>query len=136
MDESSKEILKYESLESGSKILKLNEEYISLKQSTKRFQVKYDLLDTDIAICSRDVLSRFTEDFDYNSLYDDFINSLQASEINSEKIIAFELESTTYFARVTDPRTYAAITQDIISRYAYPMVLDLKLLSPKIDYTF
>jgi translation initiation factor eIF-2B subunit epsilon len=93
-------------------------------------------VDTEISVCSKDVLNRFTENFDYNDLYDNFINSLQASEITDDRIIAFELDSTCYYARVTDPRTYAAITQDILSRYAHPMVIDSKLLNPKTDYTF
>lgn len=67
-------------------------------------------MDTEINICSRDLLNHFTENFDYVSLYDDFINSLQASEITDDKIIAYELHASAYFARVIDPRTYGAIT--------------------------
>lgn len=54
--------------------MKLNEDYIPLKQSTRKYDIRYDLVDAEISICSRDVLNYFTDNFDYESLYDDFIN--------------------------------------------------------------
>ena len=50
--------------------------------------------------------------------------------------MAYEIDSGAYYARVLDPRTYAVITQDILSRHMHPLVVDSKLLCPKSNYTF
>lgn len=48
--------------------------------------------------------------------------------------MAYELNG--YFARILDPRTYSEVTQDILSRYLHPMVVDSKLLFPTSNYHF
>ena len=97
--------------------------------------MRYDLVDSEISICSKEVLNDFTDNFDYESLNDDFINQIQASEVIFDRIMAYEIKDG-YYARVVDPRTYGAITQDIIARYLHPMVLDSKFLCPRNDYKF
>jgi len=74
------------------------------------YDVRFDLVDAEISICSRDVLNYFTDNFDYVTLYDDFINSISSSEIIDDRIMAYELQSGDYYARILDPRTYGAIT--------------------------
>lgn len=51
-------------------------------------------------------------------------------------VLAYELDSTHYYARILDPRTYEAVTQDILARYLHPLVLESKLLCPKSHYTY
>lgn len=138
LDSQTKEILKYETFGPGShhKRFRLNEDYIPLKQSTRRFEVRYDLVDAEIAICSRDVLNFFTDNFDCPDLYDDYINEVQSNEIIDDRIMAYEIDGGAYYARVLDPRTYGAITQDVLSRHLHPLVVDSKLLCPKSSYTF
>ena len=133
LDDQTKEILKYESF-SETKELKINEEYIPLKQSQRKYQIRYDLVDSEISVCSRDVLNYFTDNFDYETLHDDFINQIQSSEIIEDRIMAFEVSG--YFARILDPRTYGEVTQDILSRYLHPMVVDSRILCPKANYHF
>lgn len=94
------------------------------------------MVDSEIAICSRDVLNFFTDNFDCPDLYDDYINEVQSSEIIDDRILSYEMDPSSYYARVLDPRTYGAITQDILSRYLHPMVVDSKLLCPKSNYVF
>jgi hypothetical protein len=91
-------------------------------------------VDSEVSICSREVLNYFTDNFDYTSLYDDFINQIQSSEIIDDRIIAYEVDG--YYARIFDPRTYGEVTQDILSRYLHPLVIDSKLLCPKNNYQF
>jgi translation initiation factor eIF-2B subunit epsilon len=138
LDSQTKEILKYETFGPGShhNRFRLNEDYIPLKQSTRRFEVRYDLVDAEIAICSRDVLNFFTDNFDCPDLYDDYINEVQSNEIIDDRIMAYEIDGGAYYARVLDPRTYGAITQDVLSRHLHPLVVDSKLLCPKSSYTF
>lgn len=80
------------------------------------------------------MLNYFTDNFDYSDLNDDFINQIQSSEIIDDRIMAFEING--YYGRILDPRTYGAITQDILSRYLHPLTIDSKLLCPKNNYTF
>lgn len=94
------------------------------------------MVDSEIAICSRDVLNFFTDNFDCTDLYDDYINEIQSSEIIDDRILAYEMDGGSYYARVLDPRTYGAITQDILSRHLHPFVVDSKLLCPKSNYIF
>jgi hypothetical protein len=51
-------------------------------------------------------------------------------------VMAYEMPSNFYFAKVLDPRTYYEIGMDIIKRHVYPLVLDSKLLCPKENYVF
>lgn len=39
-----------------------------------------------------------------------------------------------YFSRLINPRAYGIVTQDIISRKAYPMVVDKKSVDAKANY--
>ena len=81
-----------------------------MKQSTRAYELRYDLVDAEVSICSRHVLNYFTDNYDYQELYDDFINQIQSSEIIDDRIMAYELDSGSYYARVLDHRTYGAIT--------------------------
>lgn len=66
LDNATKEILKYESFQTGGKKqIRINEEYIPLKQSTKAYDLRYDLVDAEVSICSRNVLNYFTDNYDY-----------------------------------------------------------------------
>jgi hypothetical protein len=108
LDKQTREILKYESFEPTAikKQIKINEEYIPLKQSSRQYELRFDLVDAEISICSRDVLNFFTDNFDCPALYDDYINEIQSKEIIDDRIMAFEIEGGAYYARVLDPRTY------------------------------
>jgi hypothetical protein len=50
--------------------------------------------------------------------------------------MAYEITGGAYYARILDPRTYGAVTQDILARNAHPFVLDSKILCPVNNYTF
>ena len=78
LDSQTKEILKYETFGTTShhKKIRVNEDYIPLKQATRQYDLRYDLVDAEISICSRDVLNFFTDNFDCPDLYDDYINEI------------------------------------------------------------
>ena len=67
-----------------------------MKQSTKTYELRYDLVDAEVSICSRHVLNYFTDNYDYQELYDDFINQIQSSEIIDDRIMAYELDTGAY----------------------------------------
>ena len=67
------------------------------------------------------------------TLKEDFIVELNTSEITDDLVQAYVLPSNYYFGEVTDPRTYAVITQDIIARKCYPFVVDFPVFHASVD---
>lgn len=85
-----------------------------------------DLLDCGIDICSPDVLARFSDEFDYRDIRREFVTNLVAEEEEGlqSKIYAHLLGPSEYAARAQDFGTYAALSQDLLRRWCYPVVPD------------
>ena len=94
-------------------------------------KIRYDLLDTGIDICALNVLALFTENFDYMDVRRDFCRGVLTSDLMGHKLrveVIDGLGSTCgYAARVRDQRLYDAISRDIISRWAFPVVPERNL---------
>jgi len=90
-------------------------------------QIRYDLLDTHIDICSPEVLLKFTDNFDYQDTRHFIHMEVQDLELG-DKIAAHVIQSE-YAARVHDPRTYDAVSKDVLHRWVTPMVPDNNFLS-------
>lgn len=98
-------------------------------------EVRHDLVDCEIAICSPDLLDIFTDNFDKSDLKDGFINWMQESEVLEDRVRAFEvMDQIAYFGRIFNPRTYSVVSNDIICRRAYPLVLDKTAIDPQSNY--
>ncbi|KAJ2501926.1 translation initiation factor eIF-2B epsilon subunit, GEF [Coemansia sp. RSA 1972] len=109
-------------------------------------EVRADLTDTCVAICTPDVLALFTENFDYHIMRRDFIHGILESDILGKTIYAHVLGGSNsiagdaddvmageglafashsgYAACVTDTSAYDAISRDLIGRWAYPLCPD------------
>ncbi|CCO28051.1 translation initiation factor eIF-2B epsilon subunit [Rhizoctonia solani AG-1 IB] len=104
--------------------------------------VRTDLMDCSIDICSVDVPVLFTENFDYQDLRKDFMHGVLTSDILG-KTMHCHIARGGYAARVRDTRSYAAVrhvkihksrkivltpilisSKDIISRWSFPLVPD------------
>lgn len=95
--------------------------------------IRGDLLDCYIDICTPDVLGLWTDNFDYKSIRSSFLRGvLQDYELNGKTIHTHILDEG-YIARVSSLRTYDAITQDIIDRWSFPFTPDCNLL-PGYNY--
>eukprot|EP01132_Coremiostelium_polycephalum_P001071 gene1071-1357_t len=100
-----------------------------IKLSTKMFkkhpsiQLRYDLIDCHIDICSPEVLALFNDNFDFEDIRKDFIHDLMASDLLDHRIYTYVLQGE-YAARVKDLRTYHSVSKDIIHRWTFPMVPD------------
>lgn len=71
--------------------------------------VRYDLSDPEIAICSPSVLSLFADNFDFETR-DDFIRGLLINEeILASRIYVSELVSEQYAAKVRDWQMYRIV---------------------------
>lgn len=98
-----------------TKSFKLNEEYVQVEKSFAEkdavsvrerndkplvnnmypkgssLEIRHDLVDCDISICTPDLLDIFTDNFDKSDLKDGFINWMQESEVLEDRTRAFEV---------------------------------------------
>ncbi|KAL5713419.1 hypothetical protein ACHQM5_015493 [Ranunculus cassubicifolius] len=84
-----------------------------------------DKQDCYIDICSPEVLSLFTDNFDYQHLRRHFVKGLLLDDIMGYKIFTHEIHSS-YAARVDNFRSYDTISKDILQRWTYPLVPDVQ----------
>ncbi|ONK58270.1 uncharacterized protein A4U43_C09F10410 [Asparagus officinalis] len=84
-----------------------------------------DKQDCYIDICSPEVLSLFTDNFDYQHLRRHFVKGLLVDDIMGYKIFTHEVRSC-YAARVDNFRSYDTISKDIMQRWTYPLVPDVR----------
>lgn len=121
MDAANNQLLHYEGVPAVPKVNKTAFPKALLKGT--ELDVRYDLIDCGIDICSVDVPIIFSDNFHENDLRRDFVTEVLTSEILGKKIFCHYAEDG-YAARVRDPRTYAAVSRDIIGRWCFPLVPD------------
>ena len=89
--------------------------------------IRGDLVDCSIDICTLDILGLWTDNFDYKSLRSSFLRGvLQDYELNGKTIHTHIVEEG-YAARVSSLRAYNAASKDVISRWTYPFTPDCNL---------
>ncbi|CAG8467593.1 10218_t:CDS:10 [Diversispora eburnea] len=89
-------------------------------------QIRNDLIDCQIDICSVEVPALFTENFDYQDMRKDFVYGILTSDLLGKTIYCHVVKDA-YAARVRSLQTYDAISKDILSRWTYPIVPDSNL---------
>lgn len=102
----------------------LNRKHVVLKKQARRYELRSDLIDTEIAVCSKGLMQHLTEDFQMSSLKEDFTINLITNELSDDQIMAYILPKNAYFGRVMNPRTYQVISRDIVLRKASPFTVD------------
>uniref|UniRef100_F7E6V2 Translation initiation factor eIF2B subunit epsilon n=1 Tax=Callithrix jacchus TaxID=9483 RepID=F7E6V2_CALJA len=90
-------------------------------------EVRYDLLDCQISICSPQVAQLFTDNFDYQTR-DDFVRGLLVNEEILGNQIHMHVTTKEYGARVSNLHMYWAVCADVIRRWVYP-------LTPEANFT-
>nr|KAF6477459.1 eukaryotic translation initiation factor 2B subunit epsilon [Molossus molossus] len=90
-------------------------------------EIRYDLLDCHISICSPQVAQLFTDNFDYQTR-DDFVRGLLVNEEILGNQIHMHVITKEYGARVSNLHMYAAVCADVIRRWVYP-------LTPEANFT-
>ena len=99
-----------------------------LLTSHGELEVREDLIDCSIDICSLDVLGLWSDNFDYQSLRKSFLSDvLKDYELNG-KTIHTHIIADQYAARVKSLRAYDAITKDVTNRWTYPLCPDSNLV--------
>lgn len=86
-------------------------------------ELRMDLRETGIDICSFDVPALFSENFDYQTFRRDFVVGILTSDLLESKIFVHVSEgAAAYGARADSTRVYDAIAVDILNKYTWPMV--------------
>ncbi|VAI51266.1 unnamed protein product [Triticum turgidum subsp. durum] len=117
-----KELLYYEDKADNSHLCVTIDKDILANNPT--LQLHNNMEDCYIDICSPEVLSLFTDNFDYQHLRRHFVKGLLVDDIMGYKIYTHEIRSS-YAARIDNFRSYDAVSKDIIQRWTYPMVPDV-----------
>lgn len=96
--------------------------------SHPEIDIRQDLIDCSIDICTPDVLSLWSDSFDYQAPRKHFLYGvLKDYELNG-KTIHTHIIRDHYAARVRNLKAYDAISKDIVSRWTYPLCPDTNLL--------
>ncbi|KAL8853291.1 MAG: hypothetical protein Q9221_001903 [Calogaya cf. arnoldii] len=84
-------------------------------------EVREDLIDCHIDICTPDVLGLWSDNFDYKSIRASFLfGVLKDYELNG-KTIHTHIMTDGYAAHVRSLRAYHAISKDLTGRWTYPL---------------
>ncbi|KUI72299.1 putative translation initiation factor eIF-2B subunit epsilon [Cytospora mali] len=92
-------------------------------------EIRTDLIDPGIDICTPDVLALWSESFDYELPRKNFLHGvLKDWELNGKFIYTHIVEEG-YAARASNLQMYDSITKDVLGRWTFPLVPDSNLVS-------
>ncbi|PFH31064.1 putative eukaryotic initiation factor-2B, epsilon subunit [Besnoitia besnoiti] len=134
LDGETKEIVKQTSLRSRASVglgdVTLVEQGPA-SSASESFEVRYDLVDSGVSICTPTVLEMFRYSFDFMCMSRDFIPAVVSREIKLHSVFAHVLQPhrgcsayTPFAARVSDPRSFFSLSQSVIERWSNPVVPD------------
>ena len=104
-----KEIKFYEGIKNMGKALKLKENHrfkfksFFKEETMTDYEMRFDLADCGLSVCSLDVLNFFHENFDFHNERDDFLKDVLSSEISEDKIIIHIQPTDLFFEKVNNP---------------------------------
>ena len=89
---------------------------------SSEFEVRSDLIDAHIDICTPEVLALWSESFDYELPRRHFLHGvLKDWELNG-KVISADIVDDGYAARASDLQMYDAISRDVLGRWTFPLL--------------
>ena len=105
--------------------LSIDPELLSTHQE---LEIRQDLIDCGIDICTPDVLALWSDNFDFQAPRKGFLHSvLKDYELNG-KTFHTHIVSDHYAARVRNLHAYDSVSKDIVARWAYPLCPDSNLV--------
>lgn len=98
--------------------------------SNPQLEIREDLEDPQIDICTPDLLSLWSDNFDYTSLRSSFLRRVlkDTEETSHGKTIHTYIARDAYAKRVRDLGAYDAVSRNIIARRTYPLCPDTNML--------
>ena len=94
----------------------------------RQLEVRSDLIDCYIDICTPEALSLWSDNFDYQSIRQSFLSEVLKDYELTGKTIHTYIVSDDYATRVQSLRAYDAVSKDIMSRWTYPLCPDSNLV--------
>uniref|UniRef100_A0A3P8VNM0 Translation initiation factor eIF2B subunit epsilon n=1 Tax=Cynoglossus semilaevis TaxID=244447 RepID=A0A3P8VNM0_CYNSE len=95
--------------------------------TSDEFEIRHDLLDSHISICSPQVAELFTDNFDYQTR-DDFVRGILVNEEILGNHIHMNVINDGYGVRVSNLLMYDSVSSDLVRRWFYP-------LTPEANFT-
>ncbi len=90
----------------------------------KTIEVRSDLVDCHIDICTPEVLGLFADNFDFTDYREHFLKTyVLHEELVNYKVYPYII-SQEYVARVSSLRTYEIVSKDIVRRWMFPICPD------------
>ncbi|CCE62374.1 hypothetical protein TPHA_0C02200 [Tetrapisispora phaffii CBS 4417] len=123
LDKSNSRCIYYENIDKPhSKIKSALSIDPELLEDVKEFSLRNDLIDCRIDICSAQVPPLFQDNFDYQTLREDFVKGVVSSDLLKKGVYAYITDE--YGSRVDSWQAYDEISQDFLGRWVYPVVLE------------
>ena len=91
-------------------------------------EVREDLIDCGIDVCTPEVLLQYTDNFDWQMPRRGFLWGVLKDFETNQFTIHTHITGQGYAARVKNLQAYDAISRDIVSRWTYPLCPDVNLL--------
>lgn len=105
-------------------------------------EVRADLIDCGIDICTPEVLAQYTDNFDWQMPRRGFLYGVLKDYETNLLTIHTHIVNEGYAARMKNLQSYNAVTSDITSRWTYPLCPDFNFLEdhsyqlqPRVNYT-
>jgi len=96
--------------------------------SHAELELRNDLIDCGIDICTPDVLALWSDNFDYEAPRKGFLHSvLKDYELNGKTIHTYVVDDH-YAARVRNLHGYQSVSRDVVARWVYPVCPDSNLM--------
>ncbi|CUS10573.1 unnamed protein product [Tuber aestivum] len=99
-----------------------------LLKDHSELQIRNDLIDCYLDICSPDVPALFTENFDYQHIRRHFLHGILTDYDLYGKTVHTHIIKGYYLARVRSLKAYDGVNGDLMERLAYPVVPDTNFL--------
>ncbi|KAL9026108.1 MAG: hypothetical protein Q9196_005174 [Gyalolechia fulgens] len=87
-------------------------------------EIREDLIDCQIDICTPDVLGLWSDNFDYQSVRTSFLFGVLKDHELHGKTIHLHVVPDQYAARIRSLRAYDAVSRDTMARWTYPLCPD------------
>src|SRR2546423_4187446 len=97
--------------------------------SEAEIDIRQDLIDCRIDICTEEVLSSWSDNFDHQTPRKDFLRDLLKNHDTTQKTVHTYIIRDYYAGRVGTLPAYDQMSRDIISRRAFPLCPDNNLFS-------
>ncbi|KAK1878770.1 Translation initiation factor eIF-2B subunit epsilon [Dissostichus eleginoides] len=88
--------------------------------ASDEFEIRHDLLDCHISICSPQVAELFTDNFDYQTR-NDFVRGMLVNEEILGNQIHMHATKDGYGVRVSNLLMYDSVSSDLVRRWVYPL---------------